>query len=129
MSDQLTEQLGQLVKRKMPKALVFQPNSRTEMARVLRADVADARRLWLETDPDADAESDFLQSPAADGTVIDFHCLRHTCGAWLAMRGVPLSEVRAVMRHSSITLTVDSYGHLAPDAMARGRNRLATWLA
>ena len=55
--------------------------------------------------------------------MIDFHALRHTCGAWLAMAGVHPKIVQTVMRHSSITLTMDTYGHLFPgqeaDAVAK----------
>ena len=57
------------------------------------------------------------------GEVFDFHSLRHTCGAWLAMTGVHPKVVQTVMRHQSITLTMDTYGHRFPgqeaDAVAR----------
>ena len=50
------------------------------------------------------------------------HC-GHTCGAWLAMAGVHPKVVQTVMRHGSITLTMDTYGHLFPgqeaDAIAK----------
>ena len=49
-----------------------------------------------------------------DGEHLDFHSLRHTCGAWLAMTGARPKAVQAVMRHSTITLTMDTYGHLFP---------------
>ncbi len=45
------------------------------------------------------------------------------CGAWLAMTGAHPKVIQSVMRHSSITLTMDTYGHLFPgqeaDAVAR----------
>jgi hypothetical protein len=54
---------------------------------------------------------------------LDFHTLRHTCGAWLAIAGAHPKAVQAIMRHSAITLTMDTYGHLFPgqeaDAVAR----------
>lgn len=42
-----------------------------------------------------------------------FHDLRHTCAAWLVTAGVPLSEVRDLLGHASITMT-ERYAHLAP---------------
>lgn len=50
------------------------------------------------------------------GEVLDFHALRHTCGAWLAIHGTPPKIIQSVMRHSSIALTLDTYGHLMPGA-------------
>jgi len=44
----------------------------------------------------------------------DFHSLRHTCGAWLAMAGQHPKTIQSVMRHSTITLTMNNYGHLFP---------------
>ncbi|MDO6460897.1 site-specific integrase [Granulosicoccaceae sp. 1_MG-2023] len=46
----------------------------------------------------------------------DFHIhdLRHTCAAWLVTAGVPLTEVRDLLGHSSIKMT-ERYAHLAPE--------------
>ena len=46
----------------------------------------------------------------------DFHIhdLRHTCAAWLVTAGVPLTEVRDLLGHSTITMT-ERYAHLAPE--------------
>ncbi len=51
--------------------------------------------------------------PYADdmGRVLDFHSFRHTCGAWLAQQGAHPKVIQALMRHSTITLTMDTYGH------------------
>lgn len=48
--------------------------------------------------------------------VADFrvHDLRHTCAAWLVSVGVPLTEVRDLLGHASITMT-ERYAHLAPE--------------
>ena len=43
-----------------------------------------------------------------------FHDLRHTCAAWLVTAGVPLSEVRDLLGHSTIAMT-ERYAHLAPE--------------
>ena len=42
------------------------------------------------------------------------HDLRHTCAAWLVSAGAPLSEVRDLLGHSSVTMT-EKYAHLAPE--------------
>ena len=46
------------------------------------------------------------------------------------MAGVPVKTVQSVMRHSSITLTMDTYGHLFPgqeaDAVTKMRDMMAT---
>jgi len=42
------------------------------------------------------------------------HDLRHTCAAWLVSAGVPLTEVRDLLGHSTITMT-ERYAHLAPE--------------
>ena len=68
-------------------------------------------------------QSDFLAAKNHEGEILDFHSLRHTCGAWLAMAGVHPKVVQTIMRHSTITLTMDTYGHLFPgqeaEAIAR----------
>jgi len=42
------------------------------------------------------------------------HDLRHTCAAWLVSAGVPLSEVRDLLGHSTVMVT-ERYAHLAPE--------------
>jgi integrase len=63
------------------------------------------------------------------GEVFDFHGLRHTCGAWLALTGAHPKVVQTVMRHSTITLTMDTYGHLFPGQEAEAIGRLQGLLA
>jgi integrase len=46
------------------------------------------------------------------------HDLRHTCAAWLVQSGVPLAEIRDLLRHRSIQMT-ESYAHLAPHNVRR----------
>ena len=64
----------------------------------------EARKQWLSEakgDPQEYAqrqESDFLADTNHDGEVIDFHSLRHTCGAGLAMSGVHPKVVQTVIR-------------------------------
>ncbi len=57
--------------------------------------------------------------------ITDFriHDLRHTCAAWLVSSGVPLSEVRDLLGHSTITVT-ERYAHLAPENVKAAVTRL-----
>jgi len=45
-----------------------------------------------------------------------FHDLRHTFGSLLVQDGASLTYVKEQMGHSSIQITVDTYGHLIPGA-------------
>ncbi len=44
------------------------------------------------------------------------HDLRHAQSSWLIARGVPLPWIQARLGHEKITTTVDTYGHLSPEA-------------
>lgn len=83
-----------------------------------------ARKAWLEAaakDPAEQArrcESDFLLPTNAEGEILDFHSLRHSCGVWMALAGCSPKAIQTVLRHSSIVLTLDHYGHLLPDEAA-----------
>ena len=44
------------------------------------------------------------------------HDTRHTHASWLLGAGVPIHVVQARLGHESIQTTVDTYGHLMPDA-------------
>lgn len=46
------------------------------------------------------------------------HDLRHAHASWLISKGVPLPVIQRRLGHESIQTTVDTYGHLAPDAHA-----------
>jgi len=48
-----------------------------------------------------------------------WHTLRHSAASALIAAGVPLAAVGRVLGHSSITVTVDTYGHLASDDLSR----------
>ncbi len=54
----------------------------------------------------------------------DLKTLRHTRGAWLAAKGVHPKVVQTVMRHRSISLTLDTYGHLFPGQESEAVGRL-----
>ncbi len=109
---------------------VFRMPHESNLARMLRDDLAAARKQWLAEAASDAAEfarreqSDFLADTNHEGEQIDFHSLRHTCGAWLAQAGVHPKTVQQVMRHQSITLTMDTYGHLFPGQEAEAVGRL-----
>ncbi len=130
----LAAELRTLAATKAPGATVFAMPCETDVARMLRFDLATARREWLkaaEHDPAEHArrlESDFLGTVNHEGETLDFHALRHTCGAWLAMAGASPKAVQAVMRHSTIVLTMDTYGHLFPGEEAATIARLPSML-
>jgi integrase len=120
----LAAELRQIVATKAPTAPVFPMPDRHDVAAMLRGDLAAARKQWLDEvkhDPQARAkreESDFLAVTNHEGERLDCHALRHTTGSWLALQGVHPNIIKTVMRHSTITLTMDVYGHLLPDQHA-----------
>jgi len=111
------------VSRCMPGARVFSMPRREHVASMLRADLASSREAWLKQAPAEERlardQSDFLLAVDHDGRKLDFHALRHTCGAWAAMGGASPKAIQTLLRHSSITLTLDTYGHLLPDEAAQ----------
>ncbi|WP_144056544.1 tyrosine-type recombinase/integrase [Rhodopirellula europaea] len=129
----LANQLKDHVATKHPTASVFGIGSKEELSRGLQIDLAAARKLWLRSFSDeqerieADA-SDFLQRTNHEGAHLVFHSLRHTCGAWLAMSGAHVKTVQTIMRHGSITLTMDRYGHLFPGEAEGAAARIAAML-
>ena len=131
----LAEELRRIGATKTPSANVFTMPDEWNVADMLRGDLAEARKAWLDEvkhDPDARAkreESDFLVIGNDDGEMLDFHSLRHTCGSWLALQGIHPNVIKTVMRHSSITLTMDTYGHLLPDQHAEAVGGMAKMMA
>jgi integrase len=129
----LAEALRKHVAKKPAKGPVFDMPTNMRHADMLRADLADARQAWLDAADDAKElnkrqESDFLLHENEAGETLDFHALRHTCGAWLAKSGTQPKVVQTVMRHYSITLTMDTYGHLFPGEEADAIDRLGSFL-
>ncbi len=79
----------------VPEAAVFHMPHPSNVSRMLRKDLQDAR---IEYRDDA-------------GCVADFHALRHTFITNLARGGVHPKVAQALARHSTITLTMDRYTH------------------
>jgi hypothetical protein len=115
----LAAELAGHIATKAPAAPVFSMPNETNVARMFRADLADARKAWLDAAHGSDErmrreQGDFLTPMNHERERLDFHARRHTTGAWLAMAGVHPKVVQTVMRHLAITLTMDTYGHLFP---------------
>ncbi len=132
VSSELAQELAIHARTKTPTASLLKMPDETDVAEMLRADLGRARKAWLENakhDPeelDRRKESDFLLAENHGGEKLDFHALRHTCGAWLAKTGVHPKVVQSVMRHSSITLTMDTYGHLFPGQESEAIEKLGS---
>ena len=60
----------------------------------------------------------------ADGRVFDFHALRHQFISNLARGGVHPKEAQTLARHSTITLSMDRYTHLALADLTSALERL-----
>lgn len=71
------------------------------------------RRVWLPAVEAADVP---------DGLLI--HELRHTCASLLIVEGAHPKVVQQHLGHSSITVTMDRYGHLFPSQMEEYAARL-----
>ncbi|MEM7683124.1 MAG: tyrosine-type recombinase/integrase, partial [Planctomycetota bacterium] len=104
-----------------PGAALFGALNNESSADLLRDDLKVARQSWLaDAGPSASERparesSHFLLPNDPDGRRMDFHGLRHTCGAWAASNAAGPKAVQTRMRHASISLTFDTYGHLMPD--------------
>jgi len=52
------------------------------------------------------------------------HCLRNTCGSWLAANGVQANTIKEIMRHQDIRLTMDRYVRELDGAVKQAVNML-----
>ena len=122
VSSRLARDLKKLIKDRSAGESIF-PFERTHASEVLRDDMALARTLWLDSAKDAKERSKreatlFLAATNEAGEKLTFHSLRHTCGAWAALANAPVKSIQTLMRHSTVQLTIDTYGHLMPQAQS-----------
>ena len=87
-------------------------------ARMLRKDLAAARKAWVKAAGPDDAErqrreqSDFLRYRNAAGEVADFHATRHTYISGIVAGGkASVKTCQELARHSTPTLTIGRYSH------------------
>jgi integrase len=59
---------------------------------------------------------------------IGLHTLRHSAASVMLSNGVPITVVSQILGHSGISITVDVYGHVAPDVSRDALDVLATAL-
>jgi integrase len=57
---------------------------------------------------------------------VHWHDLRHTYGSWLAQSGQPMTAIRDLMGHSSVSVT-SRYSHLAPEHLRAAVKSLPGW--
>lgn len=57
------------------------------------------------------------------------HDLRHSHASWLIAAGAPLPFIQARLGHESITTTINTYGHLQPEAHVQMAGLIGTTLA
>jgi integrase len=57
------------------------------------------------------------------------HDLRHSCASLLLAQKVPARVVMEVLGHSQISLTMDTYSHVMPDAMREAADSMSVALA
>jgi len=72
---------------------------------------------------------DAPRGPRDGPKVAGFHALRHTTGSLLLDAGVHLKVVQTLTRHSTITLTMDLYGHACIDSVTDAVSRLPDFSA
>jgi integrase len=92
-----------------------------------------AKRAWgwkLKPNPDPEARPKKLWVKAHDGalTPIGMHEARHTYASHMIAAGVSMSSIKVRMGHTSITTTVDLYGHLLPGSEAEDAGLLEAFL-
>ena len=59
---------------------------------------------------------------------VRLHNLRHACASFLLTQGVHPRVVMELLGHSQISLTMDTYSHVIPDAMREAVGRMAAVL-
>lgn len=50
-----------------------------------------------------------------DGLALNFHELRHGAATQMIAKGTPLKLIQETLGHSTIVITADTYGHVAPE--------------
>jgi integrase len=96
-----------------------------------KQDRRQARQLWQETgfvfvtdigepcDPRNALRALKAAADKADLKNIGLHTLRHSAASVMLSNGVPITVVSQILGHAGISITVDVYGHVAPD-VSRG---------
>ncbi len=111
--------MGDYLANCLPVAAAFPMPASDQGAKILQADLKAARIAWIKAargdreEVKRRVKADFLKDRDAAGCVVDFHSLRHTFATRLMEAGVNPKVIQMLMRHSTITLTMDRYTHLS----------------
>lgn len=131
ISNELAEVLGPWLKGKPMDAPAFATlPSKWHLAKMLRRDMAAARKAWLDEAKDNAElrrerdESDFLVAKDASGCVADFHALRHTYITRVVKSGVTVKMAQELARHSTPVLTLGVYSHIGLHDTSKAVNAL-----
>jgi len=102
----MVDALAAFLRNKLPTARAFHVPSASQVVKMFRADLADAKISYI-----------------VDAKYADFHALRHSTGSLLVASGVHPKIVQTIMRHSTIELTMNKYSHIfagaESDALAK----------
>ena len=63
---------------------------------------------------------------AGIGPEIGWHTFRHTCRSWLDATGAPLKVQQELMRHASITTTMNVYGRAMPSIKREANSKVVS---
>ena len=83
--------------------------------------------LWNSV-PFALCLAEYLEAAGIDPE-FRIHDMRHTCASILINAGATLKGVQDVLGHSSITVTMDRYGHLYTETRLRTRDMQEEFIA
>jgi len=56
---------------------------------------------------------------------VSTHSMRHTYRSWLDAVGTPVAVQQKLMRHADIRTTMNTYGDVVTDEMARSASKVA----
>jgi integrase len=75
----------------------------------------------------ADSVNDAYKKAASAATVahVSTHSMRHTYRSWLDAVGTPIAVQQKLMRHADIRTTMNTYGDVVTDEMARAASKVA----
>lgn len=97
----------------------------TKAAKMIRADLKDARRKWIDeagedaNEREARKKSDYLAYINADGEVFDFYAQRGQMISALEQSGVSLKTLQSLARHTRVETTLRHYARRPRLADAR----------
>lgn len=105
-------------KRKREDVLPLKPDTMSEIRNHLENKLRTAQAFTLPSESNVakmlkkDLAAAGIEYVDAAGKFCDFHSLRHTTGSMLAAAGVNPKVAQALMRHSTIELTLGRYSHI-----------------